>query len=131
MSDANDVHESLVKQGGEAPEPRRVPPIETIVIPDCATKSAKIRWLKAMGYSVKEVANHLGIRYQMVRNIWTSEPKRAAREDLPPLEFVYREEVDDIQAIMDMALEDSLKAERKQRKAEQRANKSDEGGEDE
>lgn len=109
----------------EVPNPD-IAPIESIEIPKTTTKSARIRWLRAMGYTVAEISNFLGIRYQMVRNIATSTPKRMAREDLPPLEVVFKPEVDDVQIIMDTELEASLKAERKRRKADDSS-----GGEDE
>lgn len=115
----------------QAPDGKYLPPIEQIVIPKTQTKSAKIRWLIAMGYKVAEISNYFGWRYQMVRNIATSEPKRAAREDLPPLVVEYHPEIDDVQAIMDKALEDSLKAERKAQVAQAAKAKSDEGGWDE
>lgn len=105
-------------------EEKLLPPLELLVIPATTTKSARIRWLIAMGYKVAEISNHLGIKYQMVRNIATTEPKRAAREDLPPLVVVMREPVDDVQAIADAELEQSLKKGRKDRQ------KSQEGGED-
>ena len=42
------------------------------------TKSAKIRYLSAEGFSVSQVAEHLNIRYQHVRNVLTTPLKRAA-----------------------------------------------------
>ena len=33
------------------------------------TKSAKIRFYLSKGYARKEIANHLGIKYQHVRNV--------------------------------------------------------------
>jgi hypothetical protein len=68
-------------------EGKYLPPIHRIILPKTATQSALIRWLWEMGYQVKDISNGLGIRYQQVRNIITTKPKRAAREDLPPLEL--------------------------------------------
>lgn len=93
-----------------------LPPIGDIVIPSTATKSACIRWLFAVGYPIKEIYQFLGIRYQMVRNIVTTVPKRAAREDLPPLKIRYRENTRDlIDEAMDGALEASMMVSRKER----------------
>lgn len=93
-----------------------LPPIGDIVIPSTGTKSATIRWLYALGYPVREIYQFLGIRYQMVRNIATTIPKRAAREDLPPLKIRYREVTRDlIDEAMDGALESSMMTSRKER----------------
>ena len=59
-----------------------LPDIRTIALPTTATKSALIRWLHEMGYSILEIHHGLGFKYQMVRNIVTTIPKRAARETL-------------------------------------------------
>jgi hypothetical protein len=93
------------------------PPIEKIEMPKCVTKSALIRWLIWMGYEVAEVARYLGIKYQMVRNIKTTVPKRAAREDLPPPIIYLKQEVDVFAQGMDGALDESLMQERRERKA--------------
>jgi hypothetical protein len=46
------------------------------------TKSAVIRYLTLeRKFPVKEVAKHLGLRYQMVRNVSTKYLKRGANED--------------------------------------------------
>lgn len=92
-----------------------LPPINDILIPSTTTKSALIRWLFALGYQVKEIYPFLGVKYQMVRNITTNVPKRAAREDLPPLEVSYRPETDVLDDAMDAALEQSLMQGRKER----------------
>ena len=95
-----------------------LPDMGQIVIPECKTMSTRIRWLGAMGYSVNQIHHGLGVRYQQVRNVLTTTPKRAAREDLPPLVLVLRDPIDDIQAIMDMTLEESLKTDRKERQGD-------------
>lgn len=100
---------------------KSLPPISDIVVPKTATKSAMIRWLVAMGYSVLDIHHWSGIQYQMVRNIAKSTPKRAAREDLPPLVLEYRQDGDLIDAAIDGALEASLLAERRARKKEEAA----------
>jgi hypothetical protein len=97
-----------------------LPPITDIVIPD-GIKSTRIRWLSAMGYEVKEISAFLGIRYQQVRNVITNTPKRAAREDMPPLVLVYKEEQDLFEAAMDGTLDESLLAARAERKAAEKA----------
>jgi hypothetical protein len=100
---------------------KALPPIADIIVPKTATKSAMIRWLVAMGYSILDIHHWSGIQYQMVRNIAKSVPKRAAREDLPPLKLEYRQDGDLIDAAMDGALEASLLEERKARKKEEAA----------
>lgn len=63
-----------------------LPLLKDIQLPVSKTKSHTIRWLWAVGYTVQQISNGLGIKYQMVRNIAYSEPKRAAREDLGSLD---------------------------------------------
>lgn len=92
-----------------------LPPITTIRIPPTSTKSATIRWLGALGYEVKEIYVFLGIKYQMVRNILTTIPKRAAREDLPEQVIEYLPERDPMDDAMDGALDASLMLGRKDR----------------
>lgn len=92
-----------------------LPPITDIVIPSHTTKSGTIRWLHELGYEVKEIYVFLGIKYQMVRNIITTKPKRAAREDLAPLLVEYKPENDPMQDAMDGALDESLMAARRER----------------
>ena len=65
---------------------RGLPPIHRIAMPpEMQITSTKIRWLSAIGYVPREIAPYLGVRYQKVRNVLSNPPKRAAREDLPPL----------------------------------------------
>lgn len=45
------------------------------------TKSAAIRFLVNQGHEVKVIAKHLGVRYQMVRNIAHNPLKRGPNED--------------------------------------------------
>lgn len=44
------------------------------------TKSAVIRYLHHKGFSVNQIHKHLGIRYQHVRNVLTTELKRGPNE---------------------------------------------------
>jgi len=44
------------------------------------TKSAAIRYLHSLGHSVKDIQKHLGLRYQHVRNVLTTELKRGPNE---------------------------------------------------
>lgn len=97
-----------------------LPLITAIEMPATLTKSARIRWLHTLGYTVAEIYGFLGCKYQMVRNIVTTVPKRAAREDLPPLKVRYREVNDEIQDALDGALEASLLVDRKDRKKTQK-----------
>lgn len=45
------------------------------------TKSAIIRYLAQEGYKTKDIAKHLNVRYQHVRNVITTELKRGPNED--------------------------------------------------
>lgn len=44
------------------------------------TKSAAIRYLYDKGFKVKDIHKHLGLRYQHVRNVLTTELKRGPNE---------------------------------------------------
>ena len=114
-----------------------LPPIQRLVMPQTVTQSALVRWLWALGYSVKDIHHGTGIRYQQVRNMVTSQPKRATREDLPPLEIKVMEPEDAVQLIMDQALDASVMAGRSaERKGAAKARRAkgktpdDEGNED-
>lgn len=92
-------------------EDSSLPPLKMCKMPEgVRTWSARVRWALAMGWEVKEIANTWGLRYQMVRNVKVTEPKRAAREDMPPLKWELLNPVDDVQAIMDAELDRSLAA---------------------
>lgn len=93
-----------------------LPDIGQIKMPEMKVVSTKIRWLSALGYSKSDIQKFLNVRYQQVRNVLTTIPKRAAREDLPPLVIELMDPIDDIQAIMDTALEQSLGEGRRARK---------------
>lgn len=45
------------------------------------TKSAAVRYLINQGHEVKDIAKHLGMKYQHVRNVATSTLKRGPNED--------------------------------------------------
>lgn len=46
-----------------------------------STKSAAVRFLVNQGFSVKDIAKHLDMRYQHVRNVSKTELKRGPNED--------------------------------------------------
>lgn len=87
---------------------RVLPPIHRVKMPHVKQRATLIRWYAALGYPTKEIATHLQVRYQQVRNVLVTQPKRAAREDMPPLTIETYDLVDDIQAIMDAELDRSL-----------------------
>lgn len=79
-------HSDNEDEDEEALDKRGLPPIARIKMPEGAKiTSTKIRWLAGVGYEPKEIAPYLGVRYQQVRNVLTNPPKRASREDVPPL----------------------------------------------
>ena len=90
-----------------------LPAIHRVKLPNTRTKSALIRWLWELGYPVRDISGSLGLRYQQVRNVVTTEPKRAAREDLPPLTIELTEMSDVVDMLLDSALEADFKAARK------------------
>jgi hypothetical protein len=91
-----------------------LPPIHRVKEPKTHHMSTRIRWLWAVGYSVKEIARWTGARYQMVRNVVNTEPKRAAREDLPELKVERLEIGDDWELMGDAALEREMALQRQQ-----------------
>lgn len=93
----------------------QLPPLRLVKVPQVRTASARIRWALALGYSVKEISSTWGIKYQQVRNVRETQPKRATREDMPPLTIELMDPVDDIQAITDAELDRSLAASRQER----------------
>lgn len=100
-----------------------LPPLHRIKFPETRTQSCLIRWLFGVGYRVKDISKGLNVRYQQVRNIVTTQPKRAAREDLPPLNI----ELADIEDVVDTLLGDELERThleaRKQEKRDEKARK--------
>lgn len=118
----------LLEDGSVVTQP--LPPISQIVIPKTKTQSNTIRWLAALGYEVKDISAQLGTRYQQVRNIVTTIPKRAAREDLPELIVEYKPEADPLDDAMDGALEASLLEHRKARQKDNREMRRSQGLED-
>ena len=48
------------------------------------TKSACIRYLVSKGFETKAIAKHMGVRYQMVRNVKTNPLKRGPNESWLP-----------------------------------------------
>ena len=99
---------------------RALPPITHVKPPDMKHTSTKIRWWLGLGYEVREVANLLGVRYQQVRNVGTTEPKRAAREDVPPFIIELFDLDDDLEAMDKHAMEQQMAAIRNERRLEQK-----------
>jgi hypothetical protein len=93
---------------------RGLPPIGRIILPaEVKITSTKIRWLSALGYEPREIAPYLGCRYQQVRNVLQNPPKRAAREDLPPLTVKVMRLSDDMLEIADQeAMRQQMAAQR-------------------
>lgn len=75
-----------------------LPPLHRLKLPKLRTQTALVRWLFELGYEIKDIHKGLNIRYQQVRNMVKTIPKRAAREDLPPLiiELLEMEDVADM-----------------------------------
>lgn len=48
------------------------------------TKSARIRYLVTKGFKTKDIAKHLGVKYQHVRNVSTTTLKRGPNESFDP-----------------------------------------------
>jgi predicted transcriptional regulator len=107
------------KDGGE--DTRNLPPIHRIKEPAMKHMSTRIRWYHKLGYTVGEIHNGLGVRYQQVRNVVTTEPKRAAREDLPPLKIELLELDDDHEAMDKHHLEAEMRAQRAEHLSDRRA----------
>lgn len=112
---------------------RRLPPIHRIKEPLMRHASTRIRWFSALGYTNAEIHKHLGVRYQQVRNVLTTTPKRMAREDVPPLEFSVMDVETDLEAMESQALVDNMAAQRAEdraaRKRARRRQDIDEEGE--
>jgi hypothetical protein len=95
-----------------------LPPIYRIKLPTTRTQSALVRWLYALGYEVKDIHKGLNVRYQQVRNMVTTQPKRAAREDLPPLVIELAEPEDIVEMLLGDELERThMEAARQDKKA--------------
>lgn len=107
-----------------------LPPIIRIKIPKTQTQSALIRWLAGVGYQTKDIAKFLDKRYQQVRNILVTQPKRAAREDLPELVIELADMPDAVDMLLDMGLERTFAEERQGKKKRMRdaQRRADEAG---
>jgi hypothetical protein len=103
-------------------KPLYLPPIHRLKLPETRTQSALIRWLWELGYPVKAIHKGLNVRYQQVRNIVTTEPKRAAREDMPPLRIELAEMEDVVDTLLGQALEADFLAARKAERRKRREN---------
>lgn len=93
---------------------RALPPIHRLVEPTMQHMSTRIRWYHGLGYKVGEIHNHLGVRYQQVRNVVVNPPKRAMREDIPPLDIVLYELSEDLELMDQQAMEIEMAAQRSQ-----------------
>jgi len=93
-----------------------LPPIHRLKLPKTTTQTALVRWLVALGYTVAEIHRGTQIRNQQVRNMATSQPKRASREDLPPLVVEVMPLPDEVDAILDDQLDRSMMAQRSEGK---------------
>lgn len=89
-----------------------LPPIHRVREPKMAHTSTRIRWFAALGYKPLEIHKLLGVRYQQVRNVLNTEPKRAAREDLPPLTIELYDLSTDLELMEDAALTENMAAQR-------------------
>ena len=113
LDDTEDIE--WVKAGTAADEKGlNLPPIHHIKQHKMQHMSTKIRWFCGLGYTVKEVSSFLGVRYQQVRNVATTTPKRAAREDVPPFIIETFDVEDDLEAMEAHALEVEMAAQREQ-----------------
>lgn len=106
---------------GEGAVGRNLPPIHRLKAPEMEHMSTRIRWYHALGYTVGEIHKFLGVRYQQVRNIVTTTPKRAAREDVPALVIQLWEVDDDLEAMDKFHLEAEMAAQRAEHRGERRA----------
>lgn len=104
MADKRDEEDQQAEEQVVGRDGKYLPPIHRIQLPQTKTQSALIRWLWIVGYQVKDISRGLNVRYQQVRNIITTEPKRAAREDMPPLEVCLAE----LEDVVDTLLGDEL-----------------------
>lgn len=100
------------EEAAKATPARALPPIHRVKEPYMQHASTRIRWYQALGYTPLEIHKGLGIRYQQVRNVLNTEPKRATREDLPSLEIETWELDDDADAMASHALDVEMAAQR-------------------
>lgn len=103
-------------------EERALPPIHRIKEPPMLYMSTRIRWYTDLGYTVAEIYKYLGVRYQQVRNVLGTAPKRAAREDIPPLVIELYDLETDIEAMEAQALVENMAALRAEDRASRKAN---------
>lgn len=66
---------------GAAAQPQTGLPSKDWLQEQFKTKSAVIRYLVNQGHSVNDIAKHLGLRYQHVRNVANAPLKRGPNED--------------------------------------------------
>jgi hypothetical protein len=78
------LEEHIQEIHGTADTPQSgLPPLEWLKS-QYNTKSAAIRFLVNQGHATKVIAKHLGVRYQMVRNVKTNPLKRGPNESWLP-----------------------------------------------
>lgn len=112
----------VLEEGQETPESiQQLPPIAHIKPPVMKHTSTKIRWYLGLGFTVKEVSDWLGVRYQQVRNVGVQTPKRAAREDVPPYIIELWEVDDDLEAMDKHAMEQQMAVSRAESRAVRKA----------
>jgi len=77
--------EAFAKQMfGEADTPQSGMPSLSWLKSQFKTKSARIRYLINEGFQTKDIAKHLGVRYQHVRNVAIQKLKRGPNESYVP-----------------------------------------------
>ena len=74
----NEVIETVAEVGAtkEKVEPIKLSDMQQLTYDLLKTKSAKIRFLSGESFSRSQIANFVGVRYQHVRNVLTTELKR-------------------------------------------------------
>lgn len=78
------LEEHIKEIHGQADVPQNgLPPLDWIKA-QFQTKSAAIRYLVNQGFETKLIAKHLGVRYQMVRNVKVNPLKRGPNESWLP-----------------------------------------------
>ena len=78
-SNAKVIEAQATEAQVETPETKKaLPTIEAMGEQGYKTKSAMIRYLDGEGFKKSEIAKHLNIRYQHVRNVLTQPLKKTA-----------------------------------------------------
>jgi len=69
---------------GDASQPQNGMPSQEWLKEQYTTKSAAVRYLVNQGFAIKDIAKHLDMRYQHVRNVANNPLKRGPNEDWRP-----------------------------------------------